>query len=127
MTMSRREFLQQTIAGGIAASLTTSMRATSVHWPIGCFNRPWTAWSFDDALAQIKAAGYETVGLLTRTNDEPFIGADATPAYLARLKQRLARSGLKANMSALRTRHDIPMDESIKEVRKQIENAGALA
>jgi sugar phosphate isomerase/epimerase len=123
MTMHRREFLQHTIVGGAAITFG----ALTVHWPIGCFNRPWTAWSFDDALAQIKAAGYETVGLLTRTNDEPFIGADATPAYLARLKQRLARSGLKANMGALRTRHDIPMDESIKEVRKQIENARALA
>jgi hypothetical protein len=51
----------------------------SVRWPIGCFNRPWTTWSFDDTLAQIKAAGYQTTGLLTRTKDEPFIGADATP------------------------------------------------
>ena len=29
-------------------------------WPIGCFNRPWTTWSFDEALKQIKAAGYQT-------------------------------------------------------------------
>src|SRR2546425_5223703 len=127
MTMSRREFLQQTIAGGIAASLTTSMRATSVHWPIGCFNRPWTTWSFDEALKQIKAAGYQTTGLLTRTSDEPFIGADATPEYLARLKQRIADSGLKAIMGALRSRHSIPLDDSIKDVRKQVENADALA
>jgi len=127
MMTSRREFLQHTIAGGIAASLTTSMRATSVRWPIGCFNRPWTTWSFDEALKQIKAAGYQTTGLLTRTGDEPFIGADATPEYLARLKQRIADSGLKAIMGALRSRHSIPLDDSIKEVRKQVENADALA
>ena len=30
-------------------------------------------------------------------------------------------------MGALRSRHDIPLDESIKEVRQQIENADALA
>src|SRR2546428_2521351 len=123
MMMNRREFLQHTIAGGIAASLIASMRATSVQWPIGCFNRPWTTWSFDEALKQIKAAGYDTTGLLTRTKDEPFVGADATPEYLARLKQRIAASGLRANMGALRSRHDIPLDESIKEVRKQVENA----
>src|SRR2546422_1285548 len=127
MMMNRREFLQQTIAGGIAASLTTSIHATSVHWPIGGFNRPWTTWSFDEALKQIKAAGYQTTGLLTRTSDEPFIGADATPEYLARLKQRIADSGLKAIMGALRSRHSIPLDDSIKEVRKQVENADALA
>jgi sugar phosphate isomerase/epimerase len=128
--MNRREFLQQTIAGGAAATLGMSLPSplgASVRWPIGCFNRPWTTWSFDDALKQIKAAGYETTGLLTRTKDEPFIGADATPDYLARLKQRLAGSGLKANMGALRSRHNIPLDESIKEVRQQIENAAALA
>jgi len=128
--MNRREFLQHTILGGAATTLGLSRwpaLGASVHWPIGCFNRPWTTWSFDEALKQIKAAGYRTTGLLTRTKDEPFIGADATPEYLARLKQRIAGSGLKPNMGALRSRHDIPLDESIKEVRRQIENGDALA
>jgi sugar phosphate isomerase/epimerase len=78
-------------------------------------------------LKQIKAAEYETIGLLTRTKDEPFIGADAAPEYVARLKQRIAGSGLKANMAALRSRHNIPLDASIEEVRRQIDNADALA
>src|SRR5437016_13973730 len=118
MMMNRREFLQHTIAGGIAASLTTSMRATSVQWPIGCFNRPWTTWSFDEALKQIKAAGYQTTGLLTRTKDEPFVGPDAAPEYPVTLRQRIAASGLKANMAALRSRHDISLGDSIAEVRR---------
>lgn len=129
--MNRREFLEQTIAAGAATTLGISMsespHAMRVNWPIGCFNRPWTTWSFDDALTQIKAAGYRTTGLLSRTKDEPFIGADATPEYLARLKQRLAASGLNANMAALRSRHSIGLEDSIKEVRKQIENADALS
>jgi len=128
--MNRRKFLQHTILGGTATTLGLSpwpALGAGVRWPIGCFNRPWTTWSFDDALKQIKAAGYQTTGLLTRTRDEPFIGADATPEYLARLKQRIAGSGLKANMGALRSRHNIPLGESIKEVRRQVENAGALA
>src|SRR5438874_12930903 len=112
--MNRREFLQHSIVGSAAITLG----AAGVRWPIGCFNRPWTAWSFDDALKQIKAAGYQTMGLLTRTRDEPFIGAEAAPEYLAALKQRIARSGLKANMAALRSRHDIPLEDSIKETRK---------
>ena len=129
--MNRREFLQHTdrVRGGSAFGMSVSpaLGARAVKWPIGCFNRPWTKWSFDDTLKQIKAAGYQTTGLLTRTRDEPFIGADATPEYVAALKQRIAASGLTANMGALRTRHDIPLEESIKETRKQIDNAGVLA
>src|SRR6185503_9824523 len=116
--------------GGAATALGLSRAPSldaSVRWPIGCFNRPWTAWSFDEALTQTRAAGYQTTGLLTRTKDEPFIGADATPEYLARLKQRIAGAGLKPNMGALRSRHDIPLGESITEVRRQIEHADALA
>ncbi len=129
--MNRREFLHQTILAGAATSvglsMTDSRGAASVQWPIGCFNRPWTTWSFDETLKQIKAAGYPTVGLLTRTKEEPFIGADGTPDYLSRLKQRIADSGLKATMAALRSRHNIPLDESIKEVRQQVDNARGLA
>jgi sugar phosphate isomerase/epimerase len=127
--VNRRNFLQRAILGGAASGVGLSLPAAfgaGVPWPIGCFNRPWTTWSFDDALKQIKAAGYQSTGLLTRTKDEPFIGVEATPEYLARLKQRIAGSGLAANMGALRSRHDIPLDESIKEVRRQIENAEAL-
>src|SRR5262249_7567212 len=129
-SMNRRTFLQHTILGGTAATLGVSRApslAASVRWPIGCFNRPWTTWSFDETLKQIKGAGYQTTGLLTRTRDEPFIGADAAPEYLARLKQRLAASGLTANMGALRTRHDIPLADSIREARRQVDNAAALA
>jgi sugar phosphate isomerase/epimerase len=132
--MNRREFLQHSIVGlSLSTALTARSQGPAAPKPrsggggrIGCFNRPWTSWSFDDALRQIKAAGYDTVGLLTRTKDEPFIGADATPEYLARLKQRLAASGLQANMGALRTRHDIPLEESKQETRRQIDHAGDL-
>ena len=93
--MKRREFLQRAIAGGAATAVTAGRRsadAAGADWPIGCFNRPWTTWSFDD-MKQIKAAGYQTTGLLTTTKDEPFIGVGATPEYLAQLKQRIANSG----------------------------------
>src|SRR5262245_48563284 len=129
--MNRREFIQHTVAGGAAAavgmSLDPSAGATAVTWPIGCFNRPWTSWNYDDCLKQIKAAGYQTTGLLTRTKEEAFIGADATPEYLAALKQRIAASGLKVNMGALRTRHNIPLEDSIKEARAQVDNAHGLS
>lgn len=124
--MNRRDFIQSTVLTAGLAALTTTPAAAKVNWPIGCFNRPWTKWSFDETLKQIKAAGYSTTGLLSRTREEPFINADATPEYLTKLKERLAASGLKANMGALRSRHSISVEDSIKEVRKQLDNAKFL-
>ena len=97
-----------------------------MSWPIGCFNRPWTKWTFDETLAAIKAAGYATTGLLTRTKTDPFIAADATPEYLDGLKRTLAASGLTANMGALRSRHDIPLEDTVKSLQKEIDNAAFL-
>lgn len=105
---------------------TTQSLNTGVAWPIGCFNRPWTQWPFPEALAAIKAAGYQTTGLLSRTSAEPFIGTEATPAYLANLQQQLAASGLTANLGALRSRHNIPVAESLAEVQQQLDNAAFL-
>ena len=96
-------------------------------WPIGCLNRPWLGdkqkWGYDVALDGIKAAGYKLTGLLTRTPKEPFTGSDATPEYLAELKNKIAAHGLKVNMAAMRTKDELPLDEQIKDMRKQIDNA----
>lgn len=127
--MNRRQFIQHTAFASAAASVSAMAEFTAdakVNWPVGCFNRPWTKWSFDETLKQIKAAGYTTTGLLSRTRDEQFIGADAKPEYLDNLKKRLAASGLKANMGALRSRHNIPLEDSIKEMRAQIDHAKFL-
>jgi sugar phosphate isomerase/epimerase len=126
--MKRREFIEHAIVGGTAATLLSPSGAfgKGVKWRIGCFNRPWTKWPFNQALKAIGAAGFKTIGLLTRTREEPFIAADSSAEYLQGLEQRIAASGLSANMGALRSRHDIPLDDSIREVRKQIDNARSL-
>lgn len=127
--MHRREFIYQTIFASTAMTVLNSAEAEArgVNWQIGCFNRPWTRWPFDQTLKEIKASGYKTTGLLSRTREEPFIGADATPEYLESLKKRIAASGLAANMGTLRSRHNIPFEDSIREVRKQIDNAHFLS
>jgi sugar phosphate isomerase/epimerase len=132
MTRTRREFLCDgaIVAAGAAALATTPAllagSAPAVNWPIGCFNRPWTKWTFDETLKAIRTAGYATTGLLTRTKLDPFIAADATPEYLEGLKRAIAASGLTANMGALRSRHDIPLDETVASLRKEIDNAALL-
>lgn len=125
--LSRRAFLTRSAAAASLAALNLGAAAQPKSlWPIGCFNRPWTQWSFDVTLDSIKAAGYDLTGLLTRTKTEPFIGSDAAPEYLAALKKKIADHGLKANMGALRTKADGPVDEGIKDVRQQIDNAKFL-
>ncbi len=127
---SRRDFLFSAAACAAAALLPASLRAAApaagVSWPIGCFNRPWSKWSFDETLDAIKAAGYQTTGLLTETKDDPFIAARATPEYLAALKQKLSSRGLKANMGALRVKNEAPLAEAIADVRQQVANAQTL-
>ncbi|HKQ92830.1 MAG TPA: sugar phosphate isomerase/epimerase, partial [Blastocatellia bacterium] len=118
--MNRRKFIQQTTLVAAATAALDFIAEAKVDWPVGCFNRPWTKWSFDETLKQIKAAGYKSTGLLSRTREEPFIGADATPEYLENLKKRIAESGLVANMGALRSRHNISLEDSIRDVRKQL-------
>ena len=132
MTRTRREFLCDgaVVAAGAAALATAPALLAgakpAVAWPVGCFNRPWTKWTFDETLRAIKSAGYPTMGLLTRTKLDPFIGADATPEYLEGLKRAIAASGLTANMGALRSRHDIPLEETVKSLRTEIDNAAFL-
>ncbi len=46
--MNRRKFLQHTTGAvtAMAVSSSPSLGARAVQWPIGCFNRPWTTWSY---------------------------------------------------------------------------------
>jgi sugar phosphate isomerase/epimerase len=132
MERTRRQFLGESatlLAGAALLADAPSLLAAptpAVNWPIGCFNRPWTKWTFDEALKAIKAAGYATTGLLSRTKTDPFIAANATPEYLDGLKRSLAASGLTANMGALRSRHDIPLEETVRDLQGEIDNAAFL-
>ena len=127
--MKRREFLQRAVIAGIATNILSASdtQAKGVKWQIGCFNRPWTKWPFAQTPQAIQAAGFKTMGLLSRTREEPFIGAEATPEYLQALKARIQTAGLTASMGALRSRHDIALEDSIREVRKQVDNARFLS
>jgi len=83
-------------------------------------------WGLDTALDGIKAAGYKIIGLLRRQAKDPLAGSDATQEYLKGLKGRIAARGLKTNMAALRTNNSLSLEDQIKEMRKQIDNARFL-
>src|SRR6266850_3723355 len=126
--MNRRTFIQTATAGAtsLAMPLTSVFAAEKTNWPIGCFNRAWTQWSYDDALAGIKAAGYNLTGFLSGQRGEAFTSSSATPEYLDGLKKRIAQRGLSVNMTTIWFRPDGALGENIADLRKQIENAARL-
>ena len=127
--MNRRTFLQTAATAGAAlfvAPWGDALAAEPPKWPIGCFNRAWTKWSYDVALDGIAAAGYKLTGLLSGHRGEEFTSAAATPEYLDGLKRRIAQRGLAVNVSAIRFRPEAPLAANITDVRKQVENAARL-
>ncbi len=130
--VTRRHFLTAASSSLVTAALVPrsvfgaeKKTSAAASWPIGCFNRPWTKWSYDETLDAIKGAGYRWTGLLTPgvAKGDVFTSSSATPEYLAALKQKIAARGLKANMSALRVKNGIPLSDAIADTRRQIENA----
>lgn len=96
------------------------------RWPIGCFNRPWTKWSYDDTLDAIKAAGFNLTGLLTGQRGEAFTSSGATRDYLDGLKKRIAERRLSVNMTVIGFKQDGVLADNVADLRKQIENAARL-
>jgi sugar phosphate isomerase/epimerase len=129
LSMNRRTFIQTATVGATslaALTVTSALGAGINNWPIGCFNRAWTKWSYDDALDGIQAAGYKLTGLLSAHRGEVFTSSTATPEYLDGLKKRIAQRGLAVNMSAIRFRPDAPLADNIADLNKQLENAARL-
>jgi len=130
MKRNRREFFIDgalLVAGAaVAADRAFAGPAPAAKWPIGCFNRPWSKWPFAETVKSVKAAGYGITGLLTRTKTDPFVSPDATAEYLWSLKSGLTAAGITANMAALSSRHDIPIEETNLSLRTQIDNAAYL-
>ena len=127
--MNRRTFIHTgaaAVAGLASLPASHTLAAEKPTWPIGCFNRPWTKWSYDATLDGIVAAGYKVTGLLSTHRGEAFTFSEATPEYLDGLKKRIAQRGLAVNMTAIRFRPEAPLADNITDVRKQIENAARL-
>ncbi|MEO8429545.1 MAG: sugar phosphate isomerase/epimerase, partial [Verrucomicrobiota bacterium] len=119
--MNRRTFLQTAIIGVPALarlSWASALAADKTNWPVGCFNRPWTKWSYDDALDGIAAAGYKLTGLLSAHKGEAFTSSAAMPEYLDGLKQRIAKRGLAVNMTTIRFRPDAALEDNIGDLHK---------
>lgn len=131
--LSRREFVGAvaTTAAALAWPLSQAGGATASGagaraWSLGCFNRPWYKWKFDDALDAIKAAGFGRLGMLGGHPGDPLIGAGASAEYLAALKARIAACNLTAVVGAFRVNNAEPPAKAIAEACTRIDNAHAL-
>jgi sugar phosphate isomerase/epimerase len=127
--MNRRAFIRTSAVLATSLSAKFSLSAPAAdrpNWPIGCFNRAWTNWSYDDALDGIAAAGYKLTGLLSAHRGEAFTSSKATPEYLDGLKKRIAQRGLAVNMTAIHFRPEGALEDNIADVRKQIDHAARL-
>ncbi len=124
--LSRRHFLATSGAACATALCQPATAAGAPRWPIGCFNRPFNTWTYDETLDAIRAAGYGLTGLLSPTKADPFTGSAATPEYLAGLKRKIAARGLAVNMTAVRVRNGVPLADAIADVRQQLTHAHTL-
>ncbi|HEY1174295.1 MAG TPA: sugar phosphate isomerase/epimerase family protein [Verrucomicrobiae bacterium] len=124
-SMSRRHFIQTTTAL-IAAGPALLTAAEATKWEIGCFNRPWGAWSYDVALDGLKAGGFKSTGLVGDHKGDLGLSATATPEYIAELKKRINDRGLTPNIAWLKSQHNLPVDQSIAGCRKLIDYAAQL-
>ncbi len=128
-SLNRRQFLRTTTLTAVASvipAIHAAEKPKGVGWPVGCFNRPWTKWSYDDSLANLKAAGYSLTGLLSGHPGESFTAAAATPEYLDGLKRRISAHGLTVNMTSIRFKPDAPLEDNLRDLRQQIENSARL-
>lgn len=125
--MDRRSFcLSSAAALSLPLFSQVSFAASKPDWQIGCFNRPWLKWSFEEAMKGVKSAGYSSTGFILRNPNELFTDVDADPQYVAKLKDRVAESGVDVILTALRIPAKLDLIPMIQAARKQIDHAATL-
>jgi len=100
----------------------------STPWQIGCFNRPWGKWSYDEALEEIQSAGFTTTGLVGRHQKEPedLLSADTSPDYLDALRDRIAQRDLKPIIAWIYGPKAKEQKDAVSELKKLTDNAARL-
>ena len=92
---------------------------------LGCMNRPWGKFTFDDALNGVAAAGFTNFGLLLMHKDAVVTG-DTTPAEAADVSARVRAHGLTMRMIPSSVPLDKGHDVAIAYLRTMIGHASAL-
>lgn len=89
---------------------------------LGCMNRPWTEFTFDEALSGIASAGFEYFGFLAQQK-KMLIAADTPPQEVEAAAAQVRRHGLEPAFVPSSIPMDIPEDEAVARVRRLVDNA----
>lgn len=65
---------------------------------LGIWNLPWSHFTFEEALAGIRATGYDRISLYPAHKDGPCYTEEMSTEQIAQLKTRLDDAGLKVDM-----------------------------
>ena len=124
--MTRRELLQKSVLGTAASLVAKKAESAEARWPIGCFNRPWGAITYDQALDGMETAGFKLTGFIGGHRDEPFTAGPAKAEYLDALEKRLRERDIRGVVTALRFHAGAPRAEALADIKKQVDNAARL-
>jgi sugar phosphate isomerase/epimerase len=89
---------------------------------LGCMNRPWGRFTFDEALAGIASAGFEYFGFLGQQGRQ-LVAPTTPPEELDSVADQLKRFGLKPRFVFSATPVERPEDEAAAHARRLIDNA----
>ena len=115
----------------MTAALATGCATTTAandpkRWVVGCFNRPWSRLTYDEALSGTREAGYKVTGLLTPHPKDAFLSPNSSVEYVDGLATRMQKEHLKCNMTSLRFSGAAPYAQSLESLQKQLDYAGRL-
>ncbi|MGD8239597.1 MAG: sugar phosphate isomerase/epimerase [Armatimonadota bacterium] len=91
---------------------------------LGCFNRPWSEYDYDDTLAGMAAAGYTVTGFM-RQRKEALVDADSTPEQMEQLKAQVTGHGLSPSTVLGINPLGQPMPEAVEQFKRFIDNVAA--
>jgi len=88
--------------------------------PLGCFNLPWSEFTFQEALAGIAAAGYELSGTM-RQQQQSLVDVDCPEDEVALLRAQVQAAGLKPSTVLGSFPFDSTFDQSVSVLKAMVD------
>jgi sugar phosphate isomerase/epimerase len=89
---------------------------------LGAMNRPWTAFTFDEALSGIAGAGFKYFGFLAQQR-RMLVGATTPPAEVDAAAARVRRHGLEPRFVPSSISMDQAEDDAVAQAQRLVDNA----
>ncbi|MGH2353838.1 MAG: sugar phosphate isomerase/epimerase family protein [Chloroflexota bacterium] len=89
---------------------------------LGCMNRPWTQFTFDDALAGIAGAGFKYFGFLAQQR-KMLIAPDTSPEDVDAAAAQVRLHGLEPRFIPSSVPRDLSEDDAVARVQRLVDTA----